>query len=105
MSKAPCGCYLNDSGSGHFTACMEGEVVSEIRIEQEVETSAGTGTPVVFDTSLNEILSPPTYKATHRSVHDGSEAMSLGMTAGGLHLMNEDGYTWVSGPNQWEEIG
>lgn len=44
------------------------------------------------------------YRHTHVSVHDGSPAMSLGLVPGGLHLMNEDGFTWVSGPDQWEPI-
>jgi hypothetical protein len=44
------------------------------------------------------------YRHTHQSVHDSSPAMSLGMVAGGLMLMNEEGDTWVSDPKGWREI-
>lgn len=44
------------------------------------------------------------YQHTHQSVHDASPAMSLGLVAGGLMLMNEEGDTWVSAPDAWVPI-
>ena len=44
------------------------------------------------------------YRHTHQSVHDSSPAMSLGMVAGVLMLMNEEGDTWVSDPASWRQI-
>lgn len=45
-----------------------------------------------------------TYKPTHRSVRDGSEAMKIGGTHSTITLINENGDVWTNMIGMWEPI-
>lgn len=46
------------------------------------------------------------YRATHVSVHDGSDAMEISRdeSAGTITLVNEDGYEWTDPLADWEAL-
>ena len=43
----------------------------------------------------------PTYRATHWSIHDGSDAMEIVVPGNLFVLINEDGESWAADPADW----
>lgn len=44
------------------------------------------------------------YRATHASVHDGSDAMLVTTEGDTITLINEDGYVWTDNASDWEKV-
>lgn len=45
-----------------------------------------------------------TYRATHASVYDGSQAMKVAILGDLIVLVNEEGFAWSDPVHLWERI-